>query len=138
MSTKSLPKPRVVVDTNVLVSAFVWGGHPQKVVAAWLDNKFVLLLSPFLLTEILKTLNKFGYTEADLQELRSLLENHTLQIMPSQKVSHCRDPKDNQIIDLSLAGQAQFLVTGDKDLLTLKSFRGTKILRPKDFLGWVR
>ncbi|MEK7611024.1 MAG: putative toxin-antitoxin system toxin component, PIN family [Patescibacteria group bacterium] len=134
MSIKSLPKPRVVVDTNVFVSAFVWDVIPQKVVAEWLEERFVVLLSPFLLSEILKTLKKFDYTEEDLRELRSLLENHTLQIIPPLKVSYCRDPKDNQILDLSLAGQASFLVTGDKDLLTLKSFRDTKILRPKDFL----
>lgn len=134
MFTKSSPKPRVVVDTNVFVSAFVWGGYPQKVITEWLDDKFVLPLSPFLLTEILKTLKKFDFTEEDLQELRSLLESRTLQIIPPLKVAHCRDPKDNQILDLCWAGQARFLVTGDKDLLTLKSFRGTKILRPKDFL----
>lgn len=133
-STNSSIKPRVVIDTNVFVSAFLSGGRPQKVVDLWLEEKIALLLSPFLLAEILDTLARFGFTQTDLINLRAILEEHTLKISPKKQAKVCRDPKDNQVLDLAVAGQADYLVTGDKDLLTLKEFHTTKILKPAEFL----
>lgn len=132
-STNSSIKPRVVIDTNVFVSAFLAGGRPQKIINLWLEGRIVVLLSPFLLTEILNTLAKFGFTQTDLINLQAILEEHTLKIIPKKQAKVCRDPKDNQVLDLAVAGQADYLVTGDKDLLTLKEFHATKILKPAEF-----
>lgn len=134
-STNSSTKLRVVVDTNVFVSAFIFGGNPGKVIKRWLEGKFVLLLSPFLLTEIISVLERFGFEKQDLEKLRYILEDNSLKIFPKRKVTLCHDEKDNQILDLCLFGKADYLVTGDKDLLAIKKFPKTKILFPKKFLS---
>ena len=133
-STKSSTRPRVVVDTNVFVSAFIWGGQPKKVIQEWLRGKFILLLSPFLLSEIILVLQRFGFSRRDLEKIREILEDNSLKFIPPRKTRQCRDAKDNRVLDLCLAAKADFLVTGDKDLLVLKKFRQTKILAPKEFL----
>lgn len=133
--TKSSTKLRVVVDTNVFVSAFIWGGNPQKVIRKWLKGELILLLSPFLLAEILLVLERFGFNQKDLQKLRYILEIHSLKLAPRRKVTLCRDKKDNQVLDLCLAGKADYLVTGDKDLLAIKKFQKTKIVSAKEFLN---
>ena len=136
--TKSLTKLRVVVDTNVFVSGLVWGGNPRKVIKKWLQGKFLLLLSPFLLTEIILVLKRFGFTREDLQKLRYILERNSLKFFPKRKTTLCRDPKDNQILDLCLVGKADYLVTGDKDLLEIKKFHRTKIVLLKEFLEAIK
>ena len=133
-STKSSTRLRIVVDTTVFVSAFIWGGQPKKVIKKWLEGEVILLLSPFLLSEIILVLKRFDFSQGDLQKIRHILENNSLKFLPGGKIRVCRDEKDNQVLDLCLAGQADFLVTGDKDLLTLKKFRRTQILSPKEFL----
>jgi hypothetical protein len=55
-------------------------------------------------------------------------------IEPKIEITECRDPKDNKFLELALAGNADCIVTGDKDLLVLNPFRGIKIISPSDFL----
>ena len=129
-----LTRLRVVVDTNVFVSAFIWGGNPRKVIQKWLREEFVLLLSPFLLAEIILVLKRFGFDQADQQRLRYILENNSLKFFPKRKVHLCSDEKNNQVLDLCLAGRADYLITGDKELLAIKDFQGTKIVSVKEFL----
>ena len=62
------------------------------------------------------------------------IEKEALFIEPVVKISECRDPKDNKFLELAVAGKADCIVTGDKDLLVLNPFRGTKIISPIDFL----
>lgn len=138
-SIKSSTKLQVVVDTNVFVSAFIWGGNPKSVIQKWLEGNFELLLSPFLLTEILLVLKRFCFDESDLRRLKNILENNALKFIPKRKVSICRGKKDNQILALCFAGKADYLVTGDRDLLTIKKrFHHTLILTPKKFLEILR
>ena len=61
-----------------------------------------------------------------------------IKIIPPKKVTICRDQTDNQILDLCLFGEADVLVTGDKDLLALKEFGKTKIVKPREFLQIIR
>ena len=65
--------------------------------------------------------------------LRSFL-NDALLIKATEKIQVCRDPKDNMILELAVSGQADCIVTGDKDLLTLNPFRRIQILTPTEFL----
>lgn len=127
-------KPRVVLDSNVFVSGLVWGGNPGKVLDCWLQEKFTLFISPAILLEILTVLSKFKVPSALIKQFKDLLENHAEKIIPHSHFTVCRDPKDNQFLNLCLACRADYLVSGDKDLLALKSFKGTKILKPREFL----
>jgi len=130
---KSSTKPRVVIDTNIFVSAFIWGGNPQAVLEKWFKGKFSLLISPYLLSEILKVLKRFDFQKENLNSLKRILEEQCIKIIPKTKVNICRDKKDNDILSLCQDGRADFLISGDKDLLVLKKFKNTKIISPKQF-----
>jgi len=127
-------KLRVVIDTNVFISGLIWGGNPKKVLEAWLFQKFDLLISPDLCFEIIDVYQRFNNPKEEVNKLIFYLETKTIKIIPKNKVNVCRDEKDNQILALCLAGNADFLITGDKDLLALKEFKKTKIVKTKEFL----
>lgn len=127
-------KLRVVIDTNVFISGLIWGGNPKIILESWLRGKFTLLMSPYLCFEIVSVYERFNNPKEDVERLKLYLETQTIKIFPRKKVNVCRDKKDNQILGLCLVGEADFLITGDKDLLSLKKFGNTKILKPKEFL----
>ena len=131
---KSSIKLLVVVDTNIFISGLVWGGKPRKILESWLKSKFTLLMSPYLVFEIVSTYKDFPNPEIDVEKLKLYLQTKTHKITPSKKINICRDEKDNQILDLCFAGTADYLITGDKDLLVIKKFGKTKITKPKEFL----
>ena len=130
---------KAVVDTNVFISGLLnKGGIPRKIFLAFKEGKFSLFISQSILTEILMTLNKPEIaplvTIEDRKELLIFLENFAKFVTPKEEVSVCRDPYDNVIIECAVAGNADFIVTGDKDLLIHKSFRGIFIIPPHKFL----
>lgn len=125
---------RVVIDTNVFISGLIWGGNPKIILESWLQGKFSLLMSPYLCFEIVSVYERFNNPKEDVERLKLYLETQTIKIVPRKKINVCRDKKDNQILGLCLVGEADFLITGDKDLLFLKKFGNTKILKPKEFL----
>jgi putative PIN family toxin of toxin-antitoxin system len=73
------------------------------------------------------------FTSQRMKELFSLLDNYAIVVSPSQKVNACRDEKDNFLLEVALEGRADYLITGDEDLLVLNTFQSTKIIRPKEF-----
>lgn len=130
----SLTKLRVVIDTNVFISGLNWGGKPGLILKKWLNDKFSLLVSPYLVVEIITTYERFNNPKEDIEKLKKYLITKTINITPSKKITVCRDENDNQILDLCFFGKADFLITGDRDLLTLKEFEKTKIINPREFL----
>ena len=127
-------RPRVVIDTNVLISGVLWGGKPGFVINQYRQGKFVLLISPFILAELANFLEEYHVDEKQREIILHEFKTKPVKVIPPKKVSICRDKKDNQILDLCLAGRAGFLITGDKDLLALKKFEKTEVVKPKDFL----
>jgi len=131
-------KLRVVLDSNVFVSGIVWGGNPEKVLKLWREAKFRLFISPSGLLEILGVLSRFKVPVEMIDEFKFLIENHATKVIPRSRFYVCRDTKDNQYLNLSYECQADYLVTGDHDLLALKKFKKTKILKPKEFLKQIQ
>lgn len=129
-----LKKSKVVIDTNIFVSAILFGGNPKKILELLEEEKFDLLISPDLYVEIFSKLDDFSAEEILTNNLRFVLDYKAFKIAPKKTVNVCRDPKDNMLLSLCGEGHADFLITGDKDLLVLKNFKQTKILNPKDFL----
>ena len=127
--------PRVVIDTNVLISGFYWGGIPKQIISLWLKGRFRLYVSPGTAAEFIYLLIRFGVPQVKIRNIKKILTTHSVRIIPKQKVTLCRDPKDNQFLELCQAASADYLITGDKDLLVLKKFRQTQIFSPKQFLG---
>lgn len=131
---------RVVVDTNVLISGLIWGGTPKKCLDKFrYESTYILLLSPELLDEFRSKLRyKFRVADEIVSKWVKELEEYTEKIFPSYTTKICRDPKDNMILDTAKSGKADFIITGDKDLLTLKNFKGIKILSPRSFLRVIK
>lgn len=141
-------KLRVILDTNIIVSAvLIDKSNPNKILTAWQNKLFTLLISEKLLKEIQEILKREKIVqEYDLsqEEIGKLIINlekiaELIISLKEEKLPiHCRDPKDDMILSLAIFGNADYLVTGDKDLLDLKNEKEIgklKIVTPKEFLA---
>lgn len=133
---------RVVLDTNVLISALGWGGKPDECVRLGLRGEVEFLGSPATLMELAHVLDypKFGFTEDEKTGFYVAILSRTTVLQPEETVSEIEsDPDDNAFLSCAIAGSAEFIVSGDKDLLDLGSFHGIPIVTPAQFLNeWER
>lgn len=125
---------RVVVDTNVFLSGIFFGGQPLRVLRLWQGRKIGLIVSPELEAEILGKLKAFDAPEELLRRWKDLIEENSIRILPKTVPPLSRDPRDNFLLAAAVAAEADFLVTGDKDLLTLGKIGRTRILKPAQFV----
>lgn len=129
---------RVVLDTNVFVTALLHGAIPRRVYHAFLSGQLTPVFSSHTLEELVDVLTRPSLrvlmNEGEILELLTLIQRDALMVHPTQHINACRDPKDNILLECALAGRADYLITGDRDLLVLDPFRGIRILRPRDFL----
>lgn len=134
-----MAKPRIVFDTNVIISALIFSSSTSMTAFTYAKSQGVILVSIDVLSELNDVLNrkKFDrYITQDIREdfLTSLaLEAEIINI--TETITDCRDPKDNKFLELAISGNADFLVTGDQDLLVLHPFRDIKITTVTDFLS---
>lgn len=127
---------RVVLDTNVLLSALVFGGRPRTIIEMFARGQIDVVVSEEIFTEMRrKVAVKFPNFIEDLKQMELLLKQdaETVQL-GSITIDVCRDPDDNRILEAATIGKCQFIVTGDKDLLVLKQYDQVKICTPADFL----
>ena len=126
---------RVVLDTNVLIAAFIARGVCTDLFERVVDEH-ELILSPFILEEFERVMTrKFGMNRDRVARAIDLLHRKGHIVTPTPLDSPvCRDPDDDQILALAFDGDAQVLVTGDDDLLVLSSFNGVPIISPREFL----
>lgn len=131
--------PRVVIDTNLVLSALVFGGRLSRLRLAWQNNRFIPLASEVTIAELVRVLTypKFKLTNSEQEDLLSdylpfcdtVLIPDTLPVVPE-----CRDPFDIPFLLLAVVGQANYLVTGDGDLLCLSDNFSCPILTIDEFL----
>jgi len=130
---------RVVIDTNVLISATFWGGKPKQLLNAVRRREVIFLVSEKLLEELEEVLTAedkpFNLEKESAQRILGHLREIAKPILIKSTVSICRDEDDNRVLECALDGMADYIVTGDKDLLDLVSFEGIKIVKVADFLG---
>jgi putative PIN family toxin of toxin-antitoxin system len=129
-------KIRAILDTNLWIS-FILTRDFSRLDALFQQNRVQIIVSMELLEEIIEVVQrpKFRkyFQEDDLHLFLRLIENRAEIIPIKSKVNACRDPKDDFLLSLALDGNATHLISGDKDLLSLKKFRNTRILSIKDF-----
>jgi len=138
MGAKAL-SPRVVLDTNVIVSALLFGGSVQRLVSLWQSRAFVLLLTRPLLDEYLQVLAypKFELTD---KEIRALVDEELLPFVEvvvetaGIRVPRLKDRDDEKFLKAAQSGNADFLITGDRELANLEKIGKCRILSPADFL----
>jgi uncharacterized protein len=130
--------PKVVLDTNVLVSALGWKGSPYQIFRRCVDGQCQLFISPVLIRETARVLSypKLGITDFQRDEFLALVAETAIIIEPDFTLDLVSaDPSDNRILECALAGDCQYVVTGDKHLLELSSVRGIQIVTPDAFIA---
>ena len=111
---------RIVPDTNIIISAIFGGGKPYKVIANGLNGKYQLVTSPEIMGELIGRLrNKFQFPEDKIEEQANIMLVLYHIIIPKTKLEVVRDKSDNKIIECAVDGRADFIITGDPDLLVL-------------------
>lgn len=133
---------RVVVDTNILVRALIKPyGTVGPILLRLRQGDYTLLYARSLLEELIDVLNrprirrKYGLTDQDIQVVASLILLRGEAVVPDDRITACRDPKDNKFLEVAVAGKADVIVSGDQDLLVLHPFAGIPIVPSATFLG---
>ncbi len=131
-------KDRVVIDTNLWIS-FLLTKEFSKLDRVFADQSLVLLFSQELLDEFVEVARRPKFSKYfSLTNLQDLLQQISLRaefITTTSITTACRDPKDNFLLALSADGKATHLITGDKDLLDLKTYGETAIVTITEYLS---
>lgn len=130
---------KIVVDTNLFLSVFVFRGMMmQEVFDLVLAKKICMHFSPALKTELQRKMQHFQVGKSEQDGVLSFIEMSGAVIKPQIHTNASRDPKDNFLLELAQTANADYLITRDKDLLDLHIWKGTIIMKPEDFLPLLR
>lgn len=127
---------KTVFDTNVLIAAFLTEGLCSGLMIRARKQPFSLVLCEDIISEFESILRKkFKITSADVSEISAIVSEAASEIIHdlSPVPNICRDPNDNMIIACAVDAQADYIVTGDEDLLILKKYKDIIILNPRNF-----
>jgi uncharacterized protein len=128
---------RVILDTNVLVSGFFFGGVPGKILGAWRDRRVQLVLSPSILAEYREVGADLEsrYGGSDFEHFAALVVLHSefIEAPSAFPVPVCSDPDDDKFLTCALAGGVQVIVSGDKALLKTNGWQGVAVMKPRPF-----
>lgn len=132
---------KVVIDSNILVSILKGSAVLSPIYTAFKEGRLKLIVNSELLKELAAVLSRpcLHIDRTDIKELFRLIKFKAVRLKSITSLPRiCRDPKDNFILELAVVSDADFIVTGDKDLLVLKSFRGIPIIKPREFLKQIK
>jgi putative PIN family toxin of toxin-antitoxin system len=129
--------PRVVLDSNVIVSGLGWSGPPAKILDAALDGRLVLITSPPLLAELRRVLRypKLAKVIDRAEQLADLIEASSVVVLPTRVLAVVDDESDNRVLEAAVEGNVDYIVSGDDDLLGLGSFRSIPVMKPGEFVA---
>ena len=127
---------KVVFDTNIYISAFVIpGGNAEKAYIHAIDGDFELCTSVAILTELARKLDeKFGWEKQKIAQLITSISNLATVFKITPWLQVISDDPDNRILECALKAAADFVVTGDKHLLKLRSYKHLEIIRLSTFI----
>lgn len=130
---------KIVLDSNVLIAAFATRGLCEVILEHCL-NEHEIILSEFILKEVKKNLKvKIKVPNNIVSDIETFLRSHSNILSPPKlKEKICRDPDDDNILSLAVFSQADFVITGDNDLLVLKSYKKIPIITPRKFADLIR
>lgn len=132
---------RAVIDTNVLIRAAIrpqgtLGPIPRRL----REGAYLLIISDVLFDELIEKLreprlgNKYNLREQDIKDFVGELAVSGRIVTPTREIRVCRDEDDNRVLEAGVAGQVDYIVTTDQDLLVLDPFEEIRIVRPRVFL----
>lgn len=133
---------KLVLDTNTIVSAFFWQGNEAELFRLIDDGKATMFISEEIMQEVRDVINRPKFNEVMMkarikpEQIMKKINSISKQVIGSKlKITVCRDEKDNKFLECAMHAKADFIVSGDKDLLVLNEYKGIKIVRTKDILG---
>jgi hypothetical protein len=130
---------KVVIDTNVIISALLFGGIPAKLIALWQDGSIKPAASKEIIDEYLRVLAypKFQLSEEEIQFLlyQEILPYFDVIVAQTGPRIIKKDPADDKFIRCALSANAKFIISGDQHLLALKEYQKIKILPPTEFFS---
>ena len=132
---------KAVLDANVFISALInLSGAPSLLLDAWRDGRFTAVSSTLLRDEIHDVVGRpetsryFRATADSIAAVLSNLDQNAVFVQPHPVTAIADDPDDDLVLGTALAGDTDYIVSGDKHLLALGSFRGIPIVTPAQFL----
>jgi putative PIN family toxin of toxin-antitoxin system len=126
---------RIVADTNIFISALLFGGLPGEFLRLALLRKFALVTSKALLDELDEKLRgKFAISDRDARSIRAKLQDSATVVDPDFELDAIPDdPDDNRVLECALAGKADLIVSGDRHLLRIGNYEGIAIVSVRQF-----
>ncbi len=131
-----MAKKRIVVDTNVLISGFIFPGSAiSELLERILSGEFDLGMSDEILNEFKKVLrNKFGLSSEIAGEYAEIMSVNAVAVKPKEKITALKDKEDNRVLECGVEFGARYIITGDKQFLNHKKYKNIKIISPADFI----
>ena len=126
----------VVFDTNILISSTLWeNSEAQKLLFKLLENNVQIYCSVKILEEYKTVLKRdFKYENDEINEFLDQVLYFVKLIATKDKLNVVKqDPNDDHVIECAIESESKFIITYDKDLLSLKEFRDIKIIKPSEF-----
>ncbi|MFH1824733.1 MAG: putative toxin-antitoxin system toxin component, PIN family [Candidatus Firestonebacteria bacterium] len=136
MKQEKTKKIKIVCDTNIFISMIVFsGGLPEDIFKQVKLKEFDLGISKEILNEITYILiNKFSWPLSQTKEIIELINNNSMVVMPDKKLKIINDDYDNRILECAEKFNADYLISGDKHILTLKKYKNIKIVTAREFI----
>jgi len=126
---------RILLDTNIIISALLFGGKPRTILLSVIRKQHTAITSSILLSELADVLRKkFGYSQPAVMAVDSQIRKQCILVSPSETIDVVSDMPDNRVLEAAVEGKCDVLITGDTDLLTLGKYRNIKIVTPDEFL----
>ncbi|HVF69360.1 MAG TPA: putative toxin-antitoxin system toxin component, PIN family [Xanthomonadales bacterium] len=128
-------RTKIVLDTNIIISAIGFGGKPRQILLLVLDNKVKGVTSNILLAELDEVINKkFPALEPDLERITKKIKKRFIFVHPTETMNIQKDKDDNRVLEAAVEGKCNYIITGDKELLELAAYQKIKILTSGEFL----
>jgi uncharacterized protein len=127
-------RTKIIIDTNVLVSGIFFGGPPARILKAWQDGRFQIVLSEDILDEYRRVIQTLA-AKLEHIDFEPILEKIVIesQLVPSYAFESpvCEDPDDDKFLACAMVSKSNYLVTGDNHLLKIGKFLDTFIVTPR-------
>lgn len=129
--------PKVVIDTNIYISALFWGGKPRQVLDLGRDQNILIFTSLEIEKEIAEKLRtKFKLDQEEIDYILLDISSFTIPVKVAERIQAVPDdPEDDKFIECAVQCKADYVVSGDSHLLDLKEYAGIRILKASEFLS---
>jgi len=127
---------KVVIDTNILISAIGRNSKPEECLKLILEDKIEAFTTQGMLDEVSEVLkyDKFNFSEQEQQKFLEILVSEFRFVNPEISINQSEDLDDNKFLECAVSADADYIISGDSDLLELKEYEGITITKPETFL----